>query len=348
MLPARDGDCIVIKFGEPRVVIVVDIGSNSCLEALDEELGGADQVINLLVVTHVDADHITGAVKLATSTKASRVKDVWFNAHEQLRFAQKAMGIEPFGPTQGELFSRAITKVNWGWNSEFDAGVASLPRDRDTISFEMHGARFSLLSPSLNDLARLEPVWSREIQISGLLNNVEDLTAQPSGFESFGTIGTDVEKLALAREFLDRAPANASSIAFIMEYDGTRILCAGDAHPQRIEDGIRSMINEGEKYRLDLMKISHHGSQLNTTRSLLSVLDCQRFAFSTDGSRHGHPDGETIARILKYCMPGQHKTFFFNYRSSQTAQWDREDLKSCYNYDCVFPTTAVGGVNLSV
>jgi hypothetical protein len=28
------------------------------------------------------------------------------------------------------------------------------------------------------------------------------------------------------------------------------------------------------------------------------LIDCTRFAFSTNGDRHSHPDAETIARIL--------------------------------------------------
>ena len=33
----------------------------------------------------------------------------------------------------------------------------------------------------------------------------------------------------------------------------------------------------------------------NTTRDLIGLLDCRGFLISTDGSRHGHPDPETIA-----------------------------------------------------
>jgi len=47
------------------------------------------------------------------------------------------------------------------------------------------------------------------------------------------------------------------------------------------------------------VKISHHGSQHNTSSETLSLLDSPCYVISTDGSKHGLPNKRTIARILK-------------------------------------------------
>lgn len=47
------------------------------------------------------------------------------------------------------------------------------------------------------------------------------------------------------------------------------------------------------------MKLSHHGSEYNTSSDLLGLLDSPIYIVSTDGSRHGLPNKRTIARIIK-------------------------------------------------
>jgi hypothetical protein len=77
------------------------------------------------------------------------------------------------------------------------------------------------------------------------------------------------------------------------------VLLGADAHPGAIETSLRSLgASEASRYKLDCFKVSHHGSKANTSPELLKIIDCTCFAFSTDGSRHGHPDPEAIARIL--------------------------------------------------
>jgi hypothetical protein len=92
---------------------------------------------------------------------------------------------------------------------------------------------------------------------------------------------------------------------------------------------------EGGRLRLDLLKVSHHGSKGNTTAEMLERLDCQRFLFSSNGSRHGHPDPEAVARVLM--TPADRKrTLYFNYASPWTKPWDKAELRNRHNYECVY------------
>jgi beta-lactamase superfamily II metal-dependent hydrolase len=58
-------------------------------------------------------------------------------------------------------------------------------------------------------------------------------------------------------------------------------------------------ISETNKLQLDIVKVSHHGSQYNTSSEFLSLLHSSRYIISTNGSKHGLPKKRAIARIIK-------------------------------------------------
>jgi beta-lactamase superfamily II metal-dependent hydrolase len=93
--------------------------------------------------------------------------------------------------------------------------------------------------------------------------------------------------------------------------------------------------------------LSHHGSKANTSPELLKIIDCTRFAFSTDGSRHDHPDPETIARILKN-DPDRHKALIFNFRQPSTEIWDDDRLKKQWHCNCCFPKENAAGIQFEI
>ena len=90
MLPAKDGDCLWIEYGTPDGVnrVVIDggpLGASDALRSRIEALPVADRNLELLVVTHIDSDHIAGIVKLFQSPPEGLfIKQVWFNAYRHL------------------------------------------------------------------------------------------------------------------------------------------------------------------------------------------------------------------------------------------------------------------------
>lgn len=83
------------------------------------------------------------------------------------------------------------------------------------------------------------------------------------------------------------------------------------------------------------MKISHHGSKANTSKTFPELIDCTRFAVSTNGAGHHHPDGESIARFLS-ADKDRLKILYFNYRQANTDTWDSATLKATWNYHPVY------------
>ena len=112
MLPAAQGDALWIEYGDEHSPkrILIDGGTKGSwkegLRARIEGLPAADRHFELLIVTHIDADHIDGALKLLQDeTLGTSFGDVWFNGWRHLPET-----LEPLGPVAGERLTDAIVE----------------------------------------------------------------------------------------------------------------------------------------------------------------------------------------------------------------------------------------------
>ena len=85
MLPGGPGDCLWIEYGKPSAPrrILVDggasAGAQSALRKRIRDLGAAAR-FELLIVTHIDDDHIDGILGLLRDTTSQATfGEVWFN-----------------------------------------------------------------------------------------------------------------------------------------------------------------------------------------------------------------------------------------------------------------------------
>jgi beta-lactamase superfamily II metal-dependent hydrolase len=331
---------------------LVDLGRTKNYRALKSLLKEIAEV-DLFTITHIDADHIEGAVPLfKEELPPFKARHVWFNGYAQLEAANERLPPEArvtLGAGQAEKVTTGIVKSGWPWNSHFAGGVVSIDSKeaQAPIVFD-DGMSVTLLSPTDRKLADLLPVWAEELKAAGLRTTDPDEVAEAleAGRERLG--GLNVEDLAKARFKEDATKPNGASIVFIAEYLGKRVLMGADAHPGVVEASLRALgASESSPYRLDCLKVSHHGSKANTSPELLKILDCTCFAFSTDGSRHGHPDPETIARILK-SNPTRKKTLIFNFRQDSNDPWDDKRLMARWNYECIFPDDGREGIEIDL
>ena len=316
MLPARQGDCLWISYGPSRSPhhLVIDGGPEKArvlLSQVEHELKQADNGslhIDLLVVTHVDNDHIGGVLELFENfPDGLTIGDVWFNAYRHLLPPDK------LGPAQGERLSKALKKLvarsKLSWNQAFDGGPVVIAEQGELPVRKRHdGLKLTLLRSDPAQLAKLAKVWKTVVE--------EEM--RPKKDEEEGAADRlgrkdewppDLVKLAKARFQQDTGEANGSSIAFLVEYDGTRVLCTGDAFPSRILEPLDRFEGDG-RLKLAAYKLSHHGSKKSNNSDLLNKVSCERYLVSTNGSYFGHPDAEAMARVLMH--GGKKPTLIFN------------------------------------
>lgn len=345
-LAARHGDCLWLEWwrdGDPTVRrLVVDGGTPAAarrLRARLVSLPAGERHLELFVVTHVDNDHIGGALRLLQSPpEGLTVGDVWFNGRRHLP--------APRGPRHGELLSSVLDDVAsaWRWN-DATAGEAVVVTDlaRPPVVELAGGLVITVLAPGTDALARLAPVWDRAVE------DVQRGVPSPDdGASAPRPRALSMEDLAAAPTRADQAPANGSSIGLLVEHDGRAVLLAGDAHPAPLEAAIRALARARGLDRLpvDLVKLPHHGSRANVTVGLVEALRCQRWLFSTNGDVFGHPDPEAVARVVLH--GGQRPILLFNYRSATTRLWGQARLTEAYGYDAVYPARPGGGVRIEL
>ncbi len=124
--------------------------------------------LELLVVTHVDSDHIAGALRLfEDSALVRRFRDIWFNGFKHLVPA----GMEALGPKQGDRLTEAIERFRLPWNEAFGGKAVSLGDGDAPVARELAGgARIMLLSPSPTHLKMLRHVWALTVVGEGLVD----------------------------------------------------------------------------------------------------------------------------------------------------------------------------------
>ncbi len=337
LLPAKDGECLWIEYGDASKPhrILIDAGREGTHKEVMKRIEAAAAPVHfeLIVVTHIDLDHIGGVLKLLAMKKPPLTAgDIWFNGRRHLDEDAPV----PRGPLQGEELTSFLEKLNLPWNEAFRPGDAGPPR---AVAIGAGGERpnktlpggmsLTVLSPSREKLRELAPLWDEEVrkwrERGGLRPGGTALRAdEPAKRLNF-------ESLAAAPFTPDDSPFNGSSIALLAEFDGKRALLGADAHPDLLLEGIRvTAPSPGGRLQLDAFKMPHHGSRYNINREIVEAVDCPRFLVSTDSSRFGHPDPEALARVIKF--GGERPELIFNYRSEKTLAWKKPVWMKKYGY----------------
>ncbi len=336
MLPAAQGDCLWIEYGAENAPhrVLVDGGTNnkanySVLRSRIVALPEGGRHFELVVVSHIDIDHIDGIVKLLNDTELGvTYDDLWFNGYQHL-----VKEIETLGGRSGELLTNVIDPKRW--NKAFNGkGVVARGKRLPTATLA-GGMRLTVLSPRREQLVALAPKWKKEAKAAGLDPKVK-ATARRSrpGVEVLG--GTpNVEQLAQAKYERDTAEANGSSIALLAEVGRTKALLLADAFAEVVTLALDQLVGAGRPIKVAAVKLAHHGSQANNPIDLISRLDAEKWLVSTNGKVFQHPDPEAIARIVKHGPDGAE--LVFSHRTEFNDIWDSNTLRKRYRYATRYP-----------
>jgi beta-lactamase superfamily II metal-dependent hydrolase len=342
LLPAGYGDSLVVEYGKKndRHQLLIDAGPHFFWETVQAGLmRRTNDRYELFVITHVDEDHIGGAISLLDDPNLKhRVDHIWFNG-----YVHCSEGGNVLGPVNGEQLTSRIVNGGFRWNKGFRwppgadrfgsddvGGPVVVPGTGDLPAVDLPGgARAVLLSPTGTKLAAMERVWKRAVRKAGLVEGLGDTghTASPAPHErERPQLPDPLDRAAITRlaavDARDGSAANGSCIAFILEYDDKRLLLGADAHAGVLGDGLkRYAMQVGEKrVRLDLVKLAHHGSNANISTRMLELIDCDRWLISTNGLNYGHPDDSAIAKVIT--SSARPVTFYCNYATGRTHPWE--------------------------
>jgi len=281
-----------------------------------------DANLDLVILTHIDNDHIEGLVELLEEEKRAIIedddyipviKDIWFNSL-----------------IYKESIFRQITKHSYSGASELVTFREFVKDIRHKVDFEdyisidnetllkKNDIEFILLSPNDDKLKKVYKEHEDKLKYDYASASNES----PKDYRSL------LEELAkksfkqngeIKAETGDRTPNNGSSIAFILIYDDKKYLFLADAHMDIVVDSLSKQtkyFNDKGKIEFEFVKLSHHGSKENLNQHFLNLIETDNFIILTNGLSHGHPDDETLSKII---INMERKTedsvinFIFNY-----------------------------------
>lgn len=365
LLPAEFGDAIWIEYGEaaaPRRILI-DCGTAAVFPRLRERilaLPEGARHFELFVVTHVDADHIGGALKLLAAREQLGITfgEIWFNGFVHLSpggVVPRAADDQVLGPLQGEALTEMIVAHGAArWNAVVGGGALVVP-DTGPLTPLLTlpgGMQLTLLSPGQGQLDKLKPVWDAACRKAGIVPGAATAAdaaalgeAGEAPSDDFKLNTPDLRQLAASAFKPDQARPNGSSIALLAEYDGRRVLLGADAFaPVLVEALARLPGRPAGRLPLDAVKMPHHGSRSNTSLELVKAVQCPHWLVSTNGKQFQHPDDEALARAIIGSGPGV--TLHFNYRSEFNQLWASPALQKTHGFTALYPATESAGASL--
>jgi len=307
-LQADAGDALILHYGgeRGRSLSVIDGGpagiyNRSLKPRLDElraQAGPDPLPVELLLVSHIDDDHIHGVIDLlddlaerqADDTELPyRIRHLWHNsfadiaketpgdlslgagALERAPDADAAAVIASVG--QGAELRALAEQLALSVNAPFGELVTFRGPQGSTTTLS-HGLKVHVLAPSQRRVDALRERWHRDRQKS-----------------------RDAAQ-ALAAAFEDRSVFNLSSIVALCELGDRKMLLTGDARGDDIIEGLKDAGFLGdEPLALDLFKVPHHGSVRNVTPEFFRRLPAQHYVVSADG-KHDNPETSTLEMII--------------------------------------------------
>lgn len=338
-LRAFNGDFIWISFFENDVQrnIIIDGGNGDTYKSTSNVIGdlfiviekirNAKQVIDLLILTHFDDDHIGGILRwLNKDQNASNlIKKVWFNSGKEI--AKKydsdenadlnieiVNGANDFytSPGQGIAFEKYLRDNNLWEGNIIEQGA----------ELNLFGLKFKILSPNNQNLESLLKLYKKQKDYFTSADEFDFQTSLKDFIEEESQLDFKFKE--------DKSVANGSSIAFIMEYGHKKFIFLADAHPSVIIEGL-AKFNHTKENPLDaiFMKVSHHGSKYNTSKELLEVIKTDNYLISSNATKHGLPNKRTLARIINN-NPNAFIYFNYDLKDKIFSEQDWDEYK-CFN-----------------
>jgi beta-lactamase superfamily II metal-dependent hydrolase len=308
VIQAEFGDCFILqsKSGKKLVNVLIDGGPYQTYEkhlkpALQKLM--LNGKLDLMVLSHIDNDHIIGLLDLLQDIKNQRkrgikelvkVEKIWHNSfvdllqlHEEPMklFSQytsiqnntKGNGIAGSLIMRGFQQGTDLTKVSKSLgipiNPDFDKLIVTNGKIK---SVNLNGITLHLLGPIKKNVDKLQKEW-----------------------EKWSRKKT-AESLAGLVQILDKSIPNLASITFLAEMNNRKILFTGDGLGEDIVEVLakNNMFDKDGKFFVDILKIPHHGSDRNTSLDFFNCIYAKYYIISANG-RDDNPSLDTLRWIIE-------------------------------------------------
>ncbi len=345
--PAKNGDAFLVKASATPFSMLIDGGYAETfhrhIKPDLKSLSTSGHSLDVVVATHIDADHISGLLSFfrlngpAQEPAIIHVGEVLHNSlrslmpptEEQAAMRRDDLALvhdirlrgypqpdttssqeHDISARQGSSLAQLLRDGGYQWNTH--SGTIPIGGG-GLVNLRLPQGKITFLGPTRARLDALTKWWVSEIRRMGFIGSLDGLDDVFEYLCAHEVVDPGEQLLAssddLANAFVpDNSVTNGSSISFVLEIEGCRILFLGDSWA---EDTTAALAGNGMQF-FDAIKVAHHGSVRNTSVELLNLVDSPHFFISTNGEGHKHPDFGVLKAIVD--RPAAFiRTLHFNY-----------------------------------
>jgi beta-lactamase superfamily II metal-dependent hydrolase len=345
VVQAQFGDSLILEFGTPNKprYILVDGGPTgnyaADLQPALTEIVGSDGQLDLVVLSHVDNDHIVGVLDLFAAMEDDQVSErrpsfqvaqLWHNSF--------ARSLDPTGEISQKLQSMMEL-----------AGAANLamPLAMDAFYGIREGNNLRLMAQKLkvpvnkdfaDDLILVETAKQGikfgpfELRIAGP-NRANLKALQAEWLEWLAKTAAKIASDPAAAAMVDRSVPNLSSVVLLATCNGKTVLLTGDARGDHIVAGLNAAkLAKRGSLHVDVLKVQHHGSERNASRDFFASVTADTYVLSANG-KYGNPDLATLQWIIESARARQRPiTLVVTNETESTRELQRKLDPATYGY----------------
>ncbi len=246
---------------------------------------------------------------------------------------QFAEGKKEISALQGTSLAALILQGGYNWNLQFFGKAVKKQQEKIRLG---NTCTIEVLLPGQKELEKLAKKWKYELKRSRISFQFSEDKIFDDAYEYYyrflaqENIGekkqisasnkehediNEIEELAKKQGKPDSSETNASSISLLLTYKGKRILLLADNTAGKVmESGKISGI-------FDAIKLPHHGSVRNISDGFLTNCVTEKYLISTSSEKYGHPDIETLAKIMVN-RAEYPKQIYFNYEIDKVKEFE--------------------------
>ncbi len=319
-LKAGTGDSIIIHHKGHNIIID---GGNDSVYLLSEvdKIYEEKQVINLLVVTHHDDDHIKGIIDLLNHIKDSGydkenkfIDQVIFNSPRKILNKLKEDTSNQLSYKQAHKVEKILSTFNVDWKKSTEI--------KNVLNF--NGLKIEVFSPTEEDLQKYGN--QKGAYLTG-------------DFKCDWEVSMKTLEKYIDDSSLDNTLPNKSSIVLNIKVDDKSILLTGDITPNRLNNILSELVkkNDDNPLEFDIIKLPHHGSYRSITKNIIKNVKCNTFVISTNSKKHYLPNKRALLKIIKYIDRDNNTpiNFVFNYEETINKLQITNKEKRDYNFKLI-------------
>jgi hypothetical protein len=362
VIRARKGDCLMVHYGtkaSPRLMMI-DGGPSDVykphlrprIEKLRDDRGLDDHdslPVDVLMVSHVDDDHIKGILDLTKELRTQkangeprliRVQTLWHNCFDDLLDTTP----EQLKVQAGFGTAALDGQIDVDDRDDFEAAkvLASIPQGRalrddaeflrDHLSWKVNDKFGGKLIITKKDAAAITLAGGLTCTVIGPMQ--PELQALQEDHDKWlREQKKEAPTSSTLAAFVDKSIPNLSSIVVLAEAGGKRMLLTGDARGDKILEGCRLaglVADDNSVMHVDVLKVPHHGSSNNMELSFFKRVTAEHYVFSGNGE-HGNPERETIEMLFE-ARGNSPMTLYFTYPIDaidveRKKDWEKEQAK---------------------